>query len=78
MHVHKILQITDAEKLAKAPQASHAIKNDLYVLLEPIDGPKDRLHTKRHGPYMTLPNNKTIIGYKISFLNEGSQQTSLD
>ena len=34
MHVHRqILQSTDAEMLAKAPHASHAFKNNLYVLL---------------------------------------------
>ena len=48
MHVHRqILQSTDAERLAKAPQTSHAFENDSYVLFEPIDGPKDHLHTRR-------------------------------
>ena len=62
VHVHRqILQSTDAERLVKAPQASHAFENESYVLLEPIDGEKDRLHTRRLGPYKILSSNKTII-----------------
>ena len=59
MHIHRqILQSTDAERLAKAPQASHAFENDSYVLLETIDGPKDSLHTRRLGSYKILSSNK--------------------
>ena len=59
MHVHRqILQSTNAERLAKAPQASHAFENDSYVLLETIDGPKDSLHTRRLGSYKILSSNK--------------------
>ena len=59
MHVHRqILQSTNVERLAKAPQVSHAFENDLYILLEPFDGPKDRLHTLRLSPFKILSSNK--------------------
>ena len=46
MHVlRQILQSANAEMLVRAPQASHLFENDSYVLLGPVDGPKDRLHT---------------------------------
>ena len=58
MHVHRqIIQSTDTERIAKAPQASHAFKNDSYVLLKSIEGPKDRLYTRRLGPYKILSSN---------------------
>ena len=59
MHVFRqILQSTDDERLAKAPQEFHAFKNDSYANLEPLDGPKDRLYTRRFGPYKILSSNK--------------------
>ena len=31
--------------------------NGLLVLLEPVTGPKDRLHTRRTGPYLIVESN---------------------
>ena len=56
IHIHRqILQPTDAEMLVKARQTSQIFENDSYALLKPIDGPKDRLHTRF---YLSI---KTII-----------------
>ena len=52
MHVRQILQYTDAERLAKAPQASHAFENDSYRWSERY------LHIRRLGPHKILSSNK--------------------
>ena len=31
--------------------------NGLHVLLEPVTGPKDRLHTRRTRPYLSVESN---------------------
>ena len=59
-YVHmQILQSTDAERRAKASQASHAFKNDSYILLEPIDGHKDRLRTRPLDLYKILSRDRS-------------------
>ena len=64
MHVHRqMLQFKDAERLARAPQASHAFENESYVLLEPVNVPKDRLHRKYLGPYKILSSNRTSLDF---------------
>ena len=39
----------ESKFLAEAP-------NDSYVLLEPVNGPRGKLHTRRLGPFQVIGN----------------------
>jgi Chromo (CHRromatin Organisation MOdifier) domain len=65
MRIHRdILQETDENRLADTtPTDFTKFSIGSFVLLEPIVGPKDRLHTRRTGPYRIVSssnNNYTL------------------
>ena len=44
----------DSQHLVDAPNPSAVFAVDSYVLLEPVTGPKGRLHTCRVGPFQVI------------------------
>ena len=46
----------DSNHLADAPDPAFGFTVDSHVLLEPVTGPKGRLHTRRLGPYKVIGN----------------------
>ena len=46
------------EEKPKPTRSKPAIENDSYIILEPINGPKYRKHTRRLGSYKILSSNK--------------------
>ena len=65
MRIHrKILEEGDETRLASDVKDNFTeFSNGSHVLLEPVIGPKDRLHTRRTGPYLVVEssnNNYTL------------------
>jgi len=64
MRIHrKILIEGDELRLQDNDTEFTEFSNGSYVLLEPVTGPKDRLHTRRTGPYLissSSNNNYTL------------------
>ena len=64
MSIHRnILKEGDDIRLQNEDTEFTEYANDSYVLLEPVTGPKDRLHTRRTGPYLihsSSGNNYTL------------------
>ena len=64
MRIHRtILSEGDELRLQDNDTAFTEFSNGSYVLLEPVTGPKDRLHTRRTGPYLissSSNNNYTL------------------
>jgi transposase InsO family protein len=59
MRIHReILKKGDETHNTEDPDTEFTVfANDEYVLLEPVTGPKDRLHTRRTGPYRIIESN---------------------
>ena len=63
----QILKEKDSQHLVDAPNPSSGFAVDSHVLLEPVTGPKGRLHTRRLGPFQVIGNKGSTYTRLVKF-----------